>query len=412
MNLNRMRKRTIRINPNWAIYLCVMLSCLVPRYISTFKVHMGINISLYTMAVVAVWFLISRSIVLCKRLEYYFFFVWAAFIILSIWRAEKLGVWAYYVDWILTAILFQQILIKNKDENTYAFIIKAMTDALFLHLLMGIYEVTTHSYLFEIGNVSKRLYGHVAIGMFHNLNDYATFITTMIPFAIYRFLKSKKNFEKLYCGFLTVCTLYFITVSESRGAILTLMVFVCGGIFMFARKSRKNQLITVGGLLAFAVALATNMGGVFSRIQELLISNTIDVTGNSDIARINLIRNGLYFLSETYGFGVGAGNLYKWLSERSIYNIGDLAFIHNWYVEVLVTFGVLFFAVYLVFHGRILHRLFSKRYGVDILKTTMFLSFVCFSIVSISSSSNMYSEWVWMYLVVISLFAADLKVAL
>lgn len=134
----------------------------------------------------------------------------------------------------------------------------------------------------------------------------------------------------------------------------------------------------------------------------------IDLSGSSDIARLNLIKNGLYFLKQTYGFGVGAGNLYNWLAERSIYYIGDLRFIHNWYIEVLVTFGVVFFILYMIFHGRILHKLYSHKYRTSSLKTSFFLSFLCFSVVSISSSSNVYSEWVWMYLVVVSLYTLSL----
>lgn len=150
-------------------------------------------------------------------------------------------------------------------------------------------------------------------------------------------------------------------------------------------------------------------GGVRTTLTNLLASNTIDLTGRSDIARLNLIKNGLYFLKQTHGLGVGAGNLYNWLADRSIYYIGDLRFIHNWYVEVLVTFGVAFFILYIIFHGRMLYKLYSNKYHISSLKTTFFLSFVCFSVVSISSSSNVYSEWVWMYLVVVSLYMLSIR---
>ena len=394
---------------NYAIYLCVFLACLVPRYISALKLHIGIDISYYTITVVLFWLLFTRRVVINKKIECVFFYIWLLYIFLSVWRAENIGIWFFYLDWILTAILFQQILIRYRDESTYEFIVKALTDSLFVHLLMGLYEITAHTYLFEVGNVARTSYGHVAIGIFHNLNDYSTFVTTMIPFAIYRFLSSYKITEKLYSLFLAITSLYLIILNGSRGAILTLMIFVLAGIVMFAKKSNKNKLIISGIICVFGVLLVFNIGNSSTFLFNLISSNTVDTNYSSDIARINLIRNGLYFLKKTYGFGVGAGNLYSWLAEKSIYNIGNLRFIHNWYVEVLVTFGVLFFVIYIFFHGKLLYKLFSKKYGTSQLKTTLFLSFVCFSVVSISSSSNIYSEWVWMYLVVISLFSESLE---
>ena len=402
-------RKVTGVKYNRVIYICVFLACLVPRYISTFKLHVGINISFYTIAVAIFWILSTRRILIKKKLEYVFFFLWFGLIVLSVWRAEKIGIWAYYLDWSLTAILLQQIIIKHKNEETFDYIVRSMTDALFIHLLMGLYEVTAHKYLFETGNIGRRLYGHVAIGIFYNLNDYVTFVTTMIPFAIYRFVKSNGLLGKIFSVFLTVSSLYLVAISESRGAILTILAFVCGGIFTFARKKSRNTLIASASVGAFLIICLANLFGIQTALLNLIKSNSINLTENSDIARINLIRNGLYFLGKTYGFGVGAGNLYDWFEQKAIYYIGDLRFIHNWYAEVLATFGVLFFIIYMVFHIKIMYRMSMKKYGTSHLKTAMFLSFVCFSIVSISSSSNVYSEWVWMYLIVISLFSASLE---
>lgn len=382
---------------------------MAPRYISALKLHLGINISPFTVLVLLFWCIFVRRIWVYARVESCFFLIWLLLILGSFWRAEKWGVWLYYLIWSATAVLFQQILIKFSNNNTNIFIIKALTDALFIHLLIGLYEITRHTYLFETGEISVRLYGHVAISIFHNLNDYATFVTTMIPFAVYRFTTSERLIGKIYCLFLVLASLYLIIISESRGAMLTLIVFTCVGIITFARKSNKNRLITAGAFLVFIILLVADFREIKTVLLRLIINNSINIAGRSDIARINLIKNGLYFLSQTYGFGVGAGNLYEWLGTRSIYPIGGLRFLHNWYAEILVTFGVAFFALYFFFHIKILYVLWSKKYGSSTMKTAAFLSFVCFSIVSISSSSNVYSEWVWMYLVFISMVSAYLQ---
>ena len=391
------------------IYLCVFLACFVPRYISALKIHVGINISFFTIFVFAFWILSTRGITIINRIEFYFFGIWAFFIIATLWRSEMIGVWAYYFDWVLTAIIFQQILCTNRDENTYRWIVNALTDALAGQLIIGLYEITTHSYLFEIGSISKKLYGTVAISMFHNLNDYVTFVATLMPFALYRMIVSKSVAEKLYSLVLTALSCYFIVISESRAALLTLLLIIVLVIFVLTKDSRYFALLAGGAIFAVCIVLYADLFGIRTSISEMLFSS-ISVSARSDTARINLLKNGLYFLSLTYGFGVGAGNLFKWLSEKSIYYIGGLSFIHNWYAEILVTFGVVFFIVYIIFHLKVLFKLASPRYGRNPMKTAMLISFICFSLVSISSSSNVYSEWVWMYLVLMSVFTASLDV--
>ena len=80
----------VTLSFNYIIYLCLLLACFVPRYISVFKVRIGIELSYYTIAVMIVWLISTRSIVIYKPIEYSFFSVWAIFIVFGIWRAKKL----------------------------------------------------------------------------------------------------------------------------------------------------------------------------------------------------------------------------------------------------------------------------------------------------------------------------------
>lgn len=140
---------------------------------------------------------------------------------------------------------------------------------------------------------------------------------------------------------------------------------------------------------------------------NMLHENSLNLSKSSDQVRWNLIRNGFYFLRKTYGFGVGAGNLYEWLSTKSVYYIGSIRYMHNWYIEILATFGVVIFVLYLIYHIRVmlalLHNSRTERNILGI-HTGYLLSFICFTLMSISSSTNVYSEWVWMYLAVFSAY--------
>lgn len=389
-----------------AIFLCALLACLVPRYIATFKLHIGLNISLFTIATLITWLVYCRRIYFKPRIDSLFLMLWFMFIVLSVWQVKMIGVWAYYVIWSLTAILFQQVLIERADRHTYFVIIKAFCFAMMVHILIGLYEITHHTYLFDNPipriDIATRLYGNVAIGIFHNLNDYAVFLATMLPFPLLMFLKSKNILSKVYFASLCCTAVYLINLSESRGALLAVSLIIFVIIVQFASRNAVTSLLACV-LFAIVCIFVYINPSLNSSVKEFLNVNSIsfDAAEGSDYVRVNLIRNGWYFLSETHGLGVGSGNMYWWLSNRAIYDVADIKFMHNWYFEVLFTFGVVFFIIYMYFHIHTIVKLvhYSKVERDDFSISKCFLvCFLAFSIASVSSSSNVYSEWVWMYL--------------
>lgn len=398
---------------NKLIYICVVLACLAPKYYdSVLRLPIGLRVSFYTVFVVATWFLFVRIVVVHKKIESYIFLVWLFFLIVNVWRVEQIGAWGYFVVWIVTALLFQQIVYFQANNETFNIIIKAVVDGLFIQLLLGLYEITTHRYLFEIGDVifkSNRLYGNVAISMFRNLNDYATFVMTMCPFAVYKYFEQQGILKKVYYGAISLLSIFMLIRSESRAVVLTIIVLLAFLLYLNYKKSAQNKIV-----LSFACVIILFSFLLLPSLQQVVVNilehNFINPESGSDSARINLIKNGLYFLFETYGFGVGAGNLVVWLGQKSVYDIGSLLFIHNWYVEILVTFGILFFLVYVVFHVKVLLNLYKKidKTKVWSKNNTILISFLAFSIVCISSSSNFSAEWVWMYFSWISMYSLSL----
>lgn len=388
------------------LFVCVFLACMMPRYISTFKLHVGIDISLFTMAVIFTWVWYVRKIKVYRHIESWFFVLWFVYVVVQVWRVVKVGVWGAYVDWTFTTILFIQLLYYGDRKRVFECAFRAMLCGWVLHLLIGLYEITAHRYVFGVGEFSARYYGVTPVSVFHNPNDYATFVVTVMPIAAGVLIRSRRKLSNPVLVILMGIAVVLVLRGESRAGFLTMLLFLAGIVYLYWRKSAKNKVITFLGVVA-ALAVCLTVAPVRQYIVNILQNNSIDAESGTDTARLNLIRNGLYFLKETHGFGVGAGNLYYWLTEKSIYYIGGLAFIHNWYVELLVTFGVLFFAFYAFLHGKIIVKLvrgYRKDEGFFNLNNTLLISFVGFTLMSISSSSNIYSEWVWMYLALSATF--------
>lgn len=359
---------------------------------------------MFTIATAIIWLVYIKKLYFYKTIGSTFFYIWLLVVILDLFRAGMLGLWLSFVIWIITGILFQQIIYARGGDYTLKmeYAIKAIVHALFLHLLMGLYEITTHSYIFEIGTIHRNE-GHVAVGMFYNLNDYTAFLATMLPFALYAFKHEHRMLHKIFYFVVTGLAVFMIIQNDSRAALLSCIFQLIIFCYIFIKRIRRKRYVVF--FLSFFILISLLL---HDYISDFFANNTIDVNGKdagSDIARINLILNGLYFLKLTHGFGVGASNLLLWLKNKSIYPIGELLFIHNWYVEILVTFGILFFLLYCFFHGQILYKLI-KRVNVNksnwSINNAMLISFSGFSIASIASSSNIYSEWVWLYLILLA----------
>ena len=383
----------------WLIPFAVFLSCVTPRFSTFMKVNLGIHASFYALSVVLIWIFTHKKRNNFMHIQPLFFYIWLFAAVISIWQNTNINRWLLYVYYIFICILLMQIFLSCDDSDVYNRVTFAVSLGVMIQVAIGYFEVTTHTYLFNVGSFASYHYGKEAVSMFYNPNDYSAFITTLLPFVIYRFLASEGLIKKIVYGILIFATVDLIIITLARSAILAL---VFAGIFIFILFVKKDRLkikaffIVLAGIIAVLFIPAVQMW-----IQAIIINNTIDTSSVTDSSRINLIKNGLYFLRETFGMGVGAGNLETWFAEKSIYPIGKLLYMHNWYVEILVTFGIIIFLLYIVTHITIFWESYKvaenekKLYGIH---TAYLLSFAIFTVTSVASSSNVYSEWVWMYL--------------
>lgn len=395
------------------ILISIILACFTPRFIRFMKLNVGFfNMSFYSIAVLLSFFISQsfKKIRIKATINTLFLPLLLLVIIIDVARTDDLAGWTQYFFYALICNLLLILLNRFSDKNLYLQIVKILSLAVFIHIMIGFFEITTHQYIFGVGHFSQRLWGNVAVSIFYNPNDYSMFISTMCPFVFYMCIKSKGLIKKLFYGFTVAGSFILMILTSSRAAIIS--IFMCGfllGLILF--KNNKYKIFMV--LLVFAgVFIYLTNPSVQASVNLLFSEISIDTSSQSDSQRINLIRNGFYFLNKTHWLGVGAGNLKEWLQNRSIYYIGRLLYIHNWYMEVLVTFGVIVFLLYAWFHINIFRWLYKgiKTRDNDFgLTLSFFMSFVVFSITSISSSSNIYSEWFWMYIAIVSSYITYLQ---
>ena len=137
-----------------------------------------------------------------------------------------------------------------------------------------------------------------------------------------------------------------------------------------------------------------------------------NATVNSDAVRMNLIRNGLVFLKETFGFGVGTGNADYWMQTEPVYYVRGFTNMHNWWVEILTNYGILLFVLYILFYCYLFYSLYRKyKESENMQRKRMCLLFMAFMgaflVGSISSSSNWGKEWLWVLWALIIAFQGE-----
>jgi len=116
---------------------------------------------------------------------------------------------------------------------------------------------------------------------------------------------------------------------------------------------------------------------------------------------MNLARNGLIFLYSTAGFGVGAGNAEYWMANFARYDTAGILNLHNWWLEILINYGIFVFIGYVVMYIGIILKLWHAWHkAVDrkerMIAEALLLAFIGFFFASISSSSIMAFNPQWL----------------
>ena len=128
------------------------------------------------------------------------------------------------------------------------------------------------------------------------------------------------------------------------------------------------------------------------------LGGVYDMSG--DEVRLNLWRNGLLFLGQTFGLGVGAGNIETWMAEFGFLDTEVIVNMHNWWLEILVAYGAIVFIAYVLMYSLLIYKLWKLRWKVSDPLRAVNNSFVAFLIAfifaSITSANNMLIEWHWL----------------
>jgi teichuronic acid biosynthesis protein TuaE len=344
----------------------------------------------------------SRKIVL-------FYFFWLFWAIISL-------AWVYdYKPWFRTVyaiasgvlvIIYLTMFLKNKKDFIAAFnIVQIM---LIMHNIIGWYEIFTGDYRFLDSEkldyyMMVDVAGRNPVSMLGNTNDFALLISMGAFISFICFKNSNNMLWKLISLGTIVSSIVLLIRTDSRanilGFIIAMGVFVL--LYFFKAKNIKN-FVLIGVCLSILALYPTFLGSIYDILSQKLQFGFVASTGSSMEIRINLMKNGFLFLAQTLGFGTGAGNIEYWMAHKGIFYTRNIINIHNWWMELLVGYGIIVFAGYLWMYIKIARDFYTACSQIkDKFIQSVSLGLLCcmieFVLGSISSSSNIQTQWLWIF---------------
>ena len=361
-------------------------------------------------------FYIGKNILHRNKFKYYiksqniysiiFMTFWFVYSLMSIFWCKDSSLWMhgeYYIGiGIFTMYLFDMSSLKIKD---FVDILSLVQIAIIFHNVLGWFEVITHKYLFAsperlaIMRSSKQYY---PVSVMLNQNDFVMVLIFGTFISLFLVVTSKTYKFKILNSIMIMSNIGLAVATDSRTGLLGLLLgIVIAGYFLVPRKGILYIFSTIIVVISASVLLFPQVFmGLGEKMQNVSILNFDNPLVNSDAVRLNLIKNGLIFLKETLGVGVGTGNAEYWMATKPLYYVRGFTNLHNWWIEILTNFGIIIFILYIIFFIYLFYSLIKKykeTENQDVrMMCVLFISFMgAFSIACISSSSNWGKEWLW-----------------
>ena len=269
----------------------------------------------------------------------------------------------------------------------------------------------------EIAMIANTIYalllyytGHsVYGGFYYNVNDLATFFLIGIPVQCVLLI----NLETTKCTKIVkiisiIIEIYVFNLLDSRACVLGVIVGILGILFIVISKRNTNKIKEIFTVIKKNKRNSIVVGIILSII---ILTSTILIIKSkfqphytnlhSTNVRINLIYNGFEFLKQHMLFGIGSGNMDYYMQNHAIYPTNNITNMHNYWMEILVTYGIVIFIIFCICYLKTIIEII-KKYMCSKTKEEssiciMLLFFlIAFIIGSISSSNNMTKEWIWL----------------
>jgi teichuronic acid biosynthesis protein TuaE len=336
-----------------------------------------------------------------------FMILWFMYALISVLWVQDYFLWiraCWFVGCgVIACVLFSMWLKKATDFKKIFYV---MSGAVIFHQTIGLYEVLTGNYIFVSERTIRLQVRNITapISTMVNQNDYALMMVVGVFIFFICFKLSKNHLVKLLYGGGMMAGVILLYHTGSRANYIGFAMGFAFLIFMLYREQKTSLkiFIAAAGSAVLIISLPYIITATGQFINNRINFNFETASLNSENIRLNLILNGILFLIQTMGFGVGAGNIESWMSTSAVYSTADILTMHNWWAEILTAYGIVIFVLYLTFFMGLFVN-FYKRYKKSenneekMISLGLMCIMIAFVVGSVSSSSNINKEWLWVF---------------
>lgn len=388
-----------------------------------FVIHIGsIHLFPYRFFLVFLWLLFTINLFLCRgrlnfshiKVKIYlkYLALWMGYAFISLlWATSKTDAIRNIIFLFMgvSIIFFLVYYFRNLNHLKWLYWLWML---IFIALIpIGIWEVTTGNHL-NVSGLSEEFrlrFLFAPTTVFHNQNDYAGYIVLTLPLVIAWIRYCPKLIGRALGVSVFIAGLWLLILTFSRSCYIAVLVGMAFWFLFLLRWKKKIKALALTALISvlFLYAFPTQIQDISAKVkvQGDSLSNIVfqsEVPKSIGI-RFNLIRNALYFTAKSAGFGVGAGNVEYYMETSKIYPVDELTNVHNWWVEILVNYGVFIFTGYLIFWFSLFYNLWRAYNKSDnrtekMLCEALLVGLVNFVMASISSSSIIAFRPNWIFI--------------
>ncbi len=288
------------------------------------------------------------------------------------------------------------------DEDSFPTALRALHISLCLLCIFALFEIFTGFHLStsklanpkgtELSAITLiKSKNHMAFACFFNENDFCTFLAIFAPI-LFCLKQSDTTFQKCcrWFFFLLIC---FILLRDDAN-IATVALILGLFTFLLVQKAFSKKV-----LLIFFLLIPLLLGGAYFVLDRL--GNTLAVQiansqagAGSFFHRSAMFRDCIRLLFDTNGLGVGAGGFMNYFKQTA--HESNLVNPHNWWLELLTTYGVFVFIPYVFMILDLLVGLFYKaRRHASPVVTGVFSILICFMLACIAPSTFLGNTYHW-----------------
>ncbi|MGF3076426.1 O-antigen ligase family protein [Facklamia sp. P12955] len=276
----------------------------------------------------------------------------------------------------------------------------------YIEIIGNIYVFADMTKLDKYGTFDSQPWTRIPITFFANQNDYATLLLAYVTLCMVLYYYSQRYWQRMFLLLMFALTTFLIYQTSSRMSLICLILFI--GLQLVRNFKldlfQGKRLYIMTAFIIFMMLIPPIREKVF----EVIFLGGPQAGLSGDTKRMNIWRNGLLYLTQTFGLGVGSGNIEHWAKVRPIWPTNEITNMHNWWLEILVSNGILSLLLYLWAYIGMIRRLeFVARVGrkTSVLQSNIsfvFYSFlIIFILASITSANNMLIEWHWVFFALI-----------